>query len=71
MLDYPSKRRCDADRPEQTFIVNEYESRSDGTRIQLRCECGNWLKTNTQVQRVDCECGKTFAVTVTDTIEDF
>lgn len=40
--------------------------RSDEAMIQLRCDCGNWLTTATRKQRVDCECGKSFAVTVTN-----
>jgi hypothetical protein len=38
---------------------------SDAVVIQVRCDCGDWLKTETRNQQVSCECGKSFAVTVT------
>ena len=34
--------------------------------IQIQCDCGNWLNAETEVNRVRCECGRQFAVTVTD-----
>jgi hypothetical protein len=42
------------------------EYNPDKIEIQLQCDCGNWIKTDTRRQRVECDCGKFFAVTVTD-----
>jgi ABC-type ATPase with predicted acetyltransferase domain len=39
---------------------------SDAVVIQMRCDCGNWLKAETRNQQVSCECGKSFAVTITE-----
>lgn len=51
--------------PEQPTSTQE-GSESTGAVIQVQCDCGSWLKAETQNQRVKCECGKLFAVTVTD-----
>ncbi|MBB6647224.1 DUF1922 domain-containing protein [Halobellus sp. MBLA0160] len=34
--------------------------------IKIQCDCGRWLEAETEMYRVNCECGKVFAVTVTD-----
>lgn len=38
---------------------------SDEAVIQVRCDCDDWLKAETRNQQVSCECGQSFAVTVT------
>lgn len=35
-------------------------------KLKIQCNCGNWVETDTEVSRVDCECGNIFAVTITD-----
>ena len=41
------------------------EPQSDGVVAQMRCDCGNWLKTDTRNERLICgECGEQFAVTI-------
>ena len=39
---------------------------SDETTAKVRCACGNWVKTETPNERVQCVCGNSFAVTVTE-----
>lgn len=41
------------------------EDQSNEVMIQIRCDCDKWLKADTKNQNVSCECGKSFAVTVT------
>jgi hypothetical protein len=35
-------------------------------KLKIQCNCGNWVETDAEVSRVDCECGNVFAVTITD-----
>jgi len=39
---------------------------SDEIVSLVQCDCGNWLKAEAQRQRVSCECGRVFAVTITN-----
>jgi hypothetical protein len=39
---------------------------SGGREVQVRCDCGNLLEADTEISRVSCDCGKVFAVTVTE-----
>jgi hypothetical protein len=45
--------------------AQESESLANERENKIRCDCGNWLSVDTDVVRVSCECGETFAVTVT------
>ena len=46
--------------------MREAVSHSAERTVRLRCDCGNWLEARTEMYRVGCECGRVFAVTVTD-----
>ena len=34
--------------------------------MKALCSCGRWLEAETSNELVDCECGNSFAVTVTE-----
>lgn len=39
---------------------------SQDRKVNIQCNCGNWVEADTEVSRVNCECGNVFAVTITD-----
>ena len=49
----------------QHTLTTDSGTQSDAPAITVRWGCGNWLKAETRNQRVKCECGSSFAVTVT------
>jgi hypothetical protein len=50
---------------EQSELTNKGH-KSDDTVAQVRCDCGNWLKTTIRDNWVTCECGRRFAVTISE-----
>jgi len=46
--------------------MNTYTNNFEQREIRVQCDCGDWLKADTELDRVSCDCGKGSAVTVTD-----